>query len=153
MRYINHLYFFEFMNIVVNSRIIHIHTATVVSDKALDDKYGYGTSETGTFGYQANMHSSMYALKAIKEYIKVGGNNFSTENKILIEIVAEAVHDGWSNCVRNVFDARYLTETGETKLRNRLELADTHYNSLSEEEKEKDRVIARAMIELISKTE
>ena len=148
MRYIPILYFFEFREIVINSRIIDLHTATVTSDKALDDKYGYGTSKTGTFGYQANMHSSMYALKAIKDYIEV--MKCIPKNEFLIEQVSEAVHDGWSNCVRNVFDARYLTETGEEKLRNRLALAETPYMSLSEKEKEKDRVIARAMIELVT---
>ena len=121
----------------------------MVADKALDDKYSYGTSKEGTFGYQANMHSSMYALKAIQDYIEVM-KCLPKESEFLIELVSEAVHDGWSNCVRNVFDASYLTETGEEKLKNRLVLADTNYNLLSEEEKEKDRVIARAMIGLVT---
>ena len=66
------------------------------------------------------------------------------KDKNLVEIVSDAVHDGWSYAAYNVDDPRYQTQP--EKRDNRIALADASYRSLSEGEKEKDRVIARALI-------
>jgi len=126
-----------------NDGFIDLKRATAISDKALDREYGYGLSKPNTFGYEANKYSSLYALNAISEnYSLVMAN---PDDKSLIEIVADAVHDGWSWAAYNVDDPRYQTQP--EKRTNRIALADTPYRSLSEDEKEKDRVIARALID------
>ena len=121
---------------------VDLNRAISISDRALDSKYGYGLSKPNTFGYEANKFSSLYALNAIQENIDlVMANPNDVE---LIEIVADAVHDGWSWAAYNVDDPRYQTQP--EKKANRHALADASYRSLSEGEKEKDRVIARALI-------
>lgn len=123
--------------------LVDLKRATSISDRALDRKYGYGLSKPNTFGYEANMYSSLYALNAIQENIVLV---ISNPNDVeLIEMVADAVHDGWSWAAYNVDDPRYLTQP--EKKANRHALADAPYRSLSEGEKEKDRVIARALID------
>ena len=121
---------------------VDLTRAISISDKALDQKYGYGLSKPNTFGYEANKFSSLYALNAIQENLDVVMSN-PNDGK-LIEIVADAVHDGWSWAAYNVDDPRYQTQP--EKKANRHALADASYRSLSEGEKEKDRVIARALI-------
>ena len=125
-----------------NRSLVDIKRATKISDKALDKEYGYGLSKPGTFGYEANKYSSLYALEAIMENLNLVLSN--PDDKKLIEIVADSVHDGWSYAAYNVDDPRY--ETQPEKRDNRIALADASYRSLSEGEKEKDRVIARALI-------
>ena len=122
-----------------------IDRATNISDKALDDAYGYGLSSPGSFGYEANKYSSMYALDAIMKNFKTVVSN--PEDESLIEIVADAVHDGWSYAAYNVDDPRYQTQP--EKRENRVKLADASYDELPESEKEKDRVIARALINTV----
>jgi hypothetical protein len=119
----------------IPSRIIT--QATNVSDIALDNAYGYGLStDHNSFGYQANKLSATFALCAI-----VGNNERD------IEVIANAVHDGWSFAAYNVYDPRY--EAQPQKKVNRVALADTLYSDLDEEEKEKDRVIARAILAFV----
>ena len=127
------------------TELLTVERATNISDKALDAEYGYGLSKPGSFGYEANKYSSMYALRAISENMKLVATN--PDNAKLIEIVADAVHDGWSYAAYNVDDPRYQTQP--EKRANRIELADASYRSLSEGEKEKDRVIARALINTV----
>lgn len=118
-----------------------ITQATTVSDKALDAEYGYGLStDTQSFGYQANKLSATFALCSI-----VGNNERD------IEVIANAVHDGWSFAAYNVYDPRY--ETQPQKKINRVALADTLYSDLDEGEKEKDRVIARAILAFVDNGE
>ena len=118
-----------------------ITQATTVSDIALDNAYGYGLStDTQSFGYQANKLSATFALCSI-----VGNNERD------IEVIANAVHDGWSFAAYNVYDPRY--ETQPQKKINRVALADTLYSDLDEGEKEKDRVIARAILAFVDNGE
>ena len=125
-----------------NRSLVDIKRATNISDKALDKEYGYGLSTPGSFGYEANKYSSLYALDAIMDNLETVLSN--PKDKRLVEIVADAVHDGWSYAAYNVDDPRYKTQP--EKKANRIALADASYRSLSNDEKEKDRVIARALI-------
>jgi len=125
-----------------NRSLIDIKRATNISDKALDKEYGYGLSKPNSFGYEANKYSSLYALDAIMNNLETVLSN--PKDKNLVEIVSDAVHDGWSYAAYNVDDPRYQTQP--EKRDNRIALADASYRSLSEGEKEKDRVIARALI-------
>ena len=111
-----------------------------VSDIALDRVYGYGLStDTNSFGYKANKLSATYGLH---EFFY--GESHDIDD---VESIARAVHDGWSFAAYNINDPRYLTQPH--KKVNRIILADTPYNKLPEEEKEKDRVIARAIINFL----
>ena len=122
--------------------LVDLKRAISISDRALDQEYGYGLSKPNTFGYEANKYSSLYALNAIQENIDLVIAN--PDDVELIEIVSDAVHDGWSWAAYNVDDPRYLTQP-EKKI-TRMVDADASYRSLSEDVKEKDRVIARALI-------
>ena len=117
-----------------------IEAAANVSDVALDSAYGYGLStDTNSFGYKANKLSATYAL-----YEFFYGVSPDIDQ---VEAIASAVHDGWSYAAYHINDPRYLTQPH--KKVNRIMLADTPYSNLSEEEKEKDRVVARAIIDFL----
>ena len=131
--------------IIVDTLDIDIDRATQISDEALNKAYRYGLSKPGSFGYEANKYSSMYALDAIMKNFETVVSN--PEDRDLITKVADAVHDGWSYAAYNVDDPRY--ETQPQKKINRFALADTLYSDLDDEEKEKDRVIARALINTV----
>ena len=131
--------------ILANFKTLIIEKAARISDEALDAKYGYGLStDINSFGYKANLKSAEYALLIIIEN-ETKGLPFEA----LVEKTAQAVHDGWSWTVYNVDDPRYLTQP--EKKTNRHALADTPYLELSENEKEKDRVISRAIIAFYQK--
>jgi len=114
--------------------------AANLSDIALDNVYGYGLSnDINSFGYKANKLSATYGLHEFFYGEGLGIND--------IESVASAVHDGWSFCTYYENDPKYLTQPH--KKTNRLILADTPYSKLPEAEKEKDRVIAKAIIDFL----
>ena len=119
-----------------------------ISDKALDDAYHYGRSSPGnTFGWQANLKSAEFAKKAIESGI--------TD----IEAISDAIHKGW-NVTAQAFvqnpdqfdDTEKLRAAGklEAKLAQREKLMNIPYAQLSDEEQEKDRVVARALLATLS---
>jgi len=103
------------------------------SDKALDKKYGYGTShdkgpKTG-FGRASNRNTAAAVLKDIRR-------RKSTSTS---ETRADAAHKGWSATARTSKD-----QTPEKKA-TRKKLADTPYKKLPKDEQEKDQVAADAV--------
>ena len=104
-----------------------------ISDEALDNAYHYGRSKPGTFGYEANKGSAKFAL----DLMKTGETD--------IEMIADVYQKGWASVETTQDDPIYAVKP--EKKANRLNLADTHYSQLSEEEKEKDRVVARALLQ------
>lgn len=113
-----------------------------VSDNALNDAYKYGLSKKGSFGYIANQLSVTFAFNAISKGISD------------IEKISDAVHKGWSYAFRVYIDPAYKNKTllpngitkGQQKFNDRQILAKTPYSKLIESEKEKDRVVARAVL-------
>ena len=103
-----------------------------ISDEALDNAYHYGRSIKGSFGYEANKGSAEFALKLLNQGI--------TD----IEMLSDAIHKGWASVATTYDDPVYATKP--EKKENRLKLANTPYSSLPESEKEKDRVVARALL-------
>jgi hypothetical protein len=103
-----------------------------VSDQALDNEYKYGRSKPGTFGYEANKGSAKFALELMQK------------GETDIEVLSDAIHKGWSSVATTYDDPVYATKP--EKKSNRLKLAETPYSSLPEQEKEKDRVVARALL-------
>ena len=119
-----------------------VDQAANASDIALDNEFGYGLStDPNSFGYKANKLSATYGL-----YEFFYGESHDIDD---IESIASAIHDGWSFAAYHVNDSRYLTQPH--KKTNRVSLADTPYEKLAESEKEKDRIIARAIIDLLKK--
>lgn len=118
-----------------------IKKATELSDHALNEKYGYGLStDITSFGYKSNKLSATYGLHEFFYGEGLGIND--------IEAVASAVHDGWSFAAYHIKDSRYLTQPH--KKTSRVVLADTPYSKLNESEKEKDRIVARTIIDFLA---
>lgn len=115
-----------------------------VSDEALDNAYHYGRSTPGnTFGWQANLKSAEFAKREIDKGI--------TD----IEKISDAIHSGWNETAKKFVenpdqfdDTKKLRDSGklDAKIEQRRKLSDVSYSSLPEEEKEKDRVVARALL-------
>jgi hypothetical protein len=118
-----------------------------ISDAALDAAYGYGRSNPGnTFGWQANLKSAAFA----KQMIDRGVTD--------IEAISDAIHKGW-NVTAQAFvkdpqmfdDSKTMApEKLQAKIAQRQKLMTQQYAQLPEDEKEKDRVVARAMLQAIT---
>ncbi len=126
---------------------LNIQQLATISDEALDKAYGYGRSTPGnSFGWQANLKSASYAKQMIDKGI--------TD----IEVISDAIHKGW-NVTAQAFvknpdqfsDTEKLKASGklEAKLQQRAQLMKQNYAQLPEDEKEKDRVVARALLQAI----
>jgi hypothetical protein len=115
-----------------------------ISDKALDDAYHYGRSTPGAnFGWMANLQSA----KAAKRLIDAGETD--------IEKISDAIHQGWNVTAAADYKGQLQldTPTPDEKKLKRAKLAMQSYAQLPEEEKEKDRVVARALLKAITGTE
>jgi hypothetical protein len=127
---------------------LSVQQLATISDEALDKAYGYGRSSPGnTFGWQANLKSAAYA----KQMIDKGVTD--------IEAISDAIHKGWNVTAKafvqnpNQFDdTAKLQAAGklEAKLQQREKLMNIAYAQLPEDEKEKDRVVARAMLQAVT---
>jgi hypothetical protein len=116
-----------------------------ISDEALDNAYGYGRSAPGnTFGWQANLMSAAYAKKMIDAGV--------TD----IEKISDAIHKGWNVTAQKFVqnpdqfdDTEKLRQAGklDAKLQQRAKLMKINYADLDNEEQEKDRVVARALLQ------
>ena len=126
---------------------LSVQQLAAISDEALDKAYGYGRSTPGnTFGWQANLKSAQYA----KQMIDKGVTD--------IEAISDAIHKGW-NVTAQAFvqnpeqfdDTAKLQAAGklEAKLQQRAQLMKQNYAQLPDEEKEKDRVVARALLQAL----
>jgi hypothetical protein len=127
---------------------LSIQQLATVSDEALDNAYGYGRSSPGnTFGWQANLKSAAYAKQMIDQGV--------TD----IEAISDAIHKGWNVTAKSFVqnpdqfdDTEKLRAAGklEAKLQQREKLMNIEYGQLPDDEKEKDRVVARALLQAIS---
>jgi len=118
-----------------------------ISDEALDNAYHYGRSSPGnTFGWQANLKSAEFA----KRVIETGETD--------IEIIADAIHDGWNETARAFVqnpgqfdDTEKLIAAGklDAKIAQREKLMNISYNKLPDDEQEKDRVVAKALLAVL----
>lgn len=129
------------------SESMDVNQLAQISDKALDDAYHYGRSSPGnTFGWAANVESAKAAAKLIQSGV--------TD----IEAISDAIHDGWNITAKRFVqnpqqfdDTAKLEAAGklEAKLQQRNKLMNIGYAQLPEDEKEKDRVVARALLQAI----
>jgi hypothetical protein len=111
------------------------------SDIALDNKYKYGRSTAGkNFGWLANIESARSAFEIIK--------NGSRD----IEEISDAVHNGWNKTAMADYEGKLELDnpTPEEKKQKRFSLAQKTYAQLPEEEKEKDRVVARTILDALT---
>jgi hypothetical protein len=109
-----------------------IDTLAMASESALDKEYSYGISAPGSFGNSCNIQSATDLLKAIE----------SGERDI--ERLADISHEGWAKIARKFDDPIY--ESQPEKRVKRLKLAETPYDELPDDEQEKDRVAAKAVL-------
>ena len=130
------------------SKSLSIQQLATVSDEALDNAYHYGRSTPGNnFGWQANLMSAAYAKKMIDAGV--------TD----IEKISDAIHKGWNVTAQKFVqdpsqfdDSAKLQAAGklEAKVQQRAQLMKQNYAQLPDEEKEKDRVVARALLQAIT---
>lgn len=136
--------FRKYLDILNEAASLSVEQLATISDKALDDAYHYGRSSPGnTFGWQANLKSAAFAKQAIESGI--------TD----IDEISDAIHKGWNTTAKMFVqnpdqfdDTEKLKASGklEAKLAQREKLMNIEYAQLPEEEKEKDRVVARAIL-------
>jgi hypothetical protein len=127
---------------------LDLNQLATISDEALDNAYHYGRSNPGnTFGWQANLKSAEFAANII--------NSGETD----IEKISDAIHKGWNETAKRFVqdpdqfdDTPKLKESGklQAKLEQRNKLMNVQYAQLPEDEKEKDRVVARALLRVIN---
>ena len=137
----------EYINIIESMDEMSIEKLAAISDAALDQAYGYGRSTPGnTFGWQANLKSAEFAKKIIDSGV--------TD----IDQISDAIHQGWNVTARAFVenpdqfdDTAKLKAAGklEAKLAQREKLMNIDYSQLDDEEQEKDRVVARALLTAI----
>jgi hypothetical protein len=137
----------EYINIIESMDEMSIEKLAAISDAALDQAYGYGRSSPGnTFGWQANLKSAEFAKKIIDSGV--------TD----IDQISDAIHQGWNVTARAFVenpdqfdDTAKLKAAGklEAKLAQREKLMNIEYGQLDDEEQEKDRVVARALLTAI----
>lgn len=136
--------FRKYIDIINEAAGLSVEQLAAISDKALDDAYHYGRSTPGNnFGWQANLKSAEFAKKAIESGV--------TD----IDAISDAIHKGW-NVTAKAFvsnpeqfdDTEKLKAAGklEAKLAQREKLMNINYAQLPDEEQEKDRVVARALL-------
>lgn len=131
----------KYINVVESAQ--SVEQLAQISDKALDDAYHYGRSTPGAnFGWLANIESA----KAAKRLIDSGETD--------IEAISDAIHDGWNITAMADYkgELQLDTPTPDEKKAKRAKLAQQSYSQLPEEEKEKDRVVARALLKAITGT-
>lgn len=121
-----------------------------ISDEALKQAYGWEKSvpNSNTFGWQSNLKSAEYAAKSI--------NSGETD----IERISDEIHKGWNETAERFVqdpdqfdDTQKLRDDGkfDTKYAQRKYLKGLDYKDLKEEEKDKDRVVARALLQAMVK--
>ena len=136
--------FRKYIDIINEAATLSIEQLATISDEALDNAYHYGRSTPGgSFGWQANLKSAEFAKRAIESGV--------TD----IEAIADAIHKGW-NVTAKAFvqdpdqfsDTEKLRAAGklEAKLAQREKLMNINYAQLPDDEQEKDRVVARAIL-------
>ena len=108
--------------------------------QTLDDVYHYGRSTPGNnFGWLANLESAKAALRVINQDV--------TD----VDVIADAIHDGWNITAMADYNGKLDLDnpTSDEKKLKRYKLAQQSYAQLPEEEKEKDRVVARALLKAL----
>jgi len=127
---------------------LSVQQLATISDAALDQAYGYGRSTPGnSFGWQANLKSAAYA----KRMIDAGVTD--------VEKISDAIHQGWNTTARAFVqnpdqfgDTEKLRAAGklDAKLAQREKLMNIGYSQLPNDEQEKDRVVARALLQALT---
>lgn len=106
-----------------------------------ENKWFYSPLKEGAFGFDNLAISIIYTLEKVKTQEKL--------KKISIEKLSDYVHRAWSKNYIYWRDNEpwisgdYIKPAKPLNDKNRNKLAETNYDDLPEDEKEKDRIIAR----------
>jgi len=122
------------------SESISIEELATISDKALHDRYHFPLSTPGkSFGWLSNLESAKAALRVINQGV--------TD----IDVIADAIHDGWNITAMADYNGELDldTPTPDEKKLKRYALAQKSYAELDDDEQEKDRVVARALLKTL----
>ena len=140
-------FFRKYIDIINESTNLSIEQLAMISDKALDDAYKYGRSTpSNTFGWQANLKSAEFA----KKVIDAGETD--------IEKISDAIHKGWWSVAQKFVDnpdqfddTKKLRDEGklDKKMQQRIDQM-VPYNQLTDDQKEIDRIVARALLQALT---
>jgi len=122
------------------SESISIEQLATISDKALHDRYHFPLSTPGkSFGWLSNLESAKAALRVINQGV--------TD----IDVIADTIHDGWNITAMADYNGELDldTPTPDEKKLKRYALAQKSYAELDDDEQEKDRVVARALLKTL----
>jgi len=122
------------------SESISIEQLATISDKALHDRYHFPLSTPGkSFGWLSNLESAKAALRVINQGV--------TD----IDVIADTIHDGWNITAMADYNGELDldTPTPDEKKLKRYALAQKSYAELDDDEQEKDRVVARALLKAL----
>ena len=106
-----------------------------------ENKWFYSSLKEGAFGFDNLAISIIYTLEKVKTQEKL--------KKISIEKISDYVHRAW---IKNYIywrdnepwiNGKYIKPAKPLNDKNRNKLAETDYEELPDDEKEKDRIIAR----------
>jgi hypothetical protein len=128
------------MKISELSESLDLIQLATISDKALHDRYHFPLSTPGkSFGWLSNLESAKAALRVINQGV--------TD----IDVIADAIHDGWNITAMADYNGELDLDnpTSDEKKLKRYKLAQQSYAQLPEDEKEKDRVVARALLKAL----
>ena len=138
--------FRKYIDIINESESLSVAQLATISDEALDKAKGYGRSvPSNTFGWQANLASAVYAKKVI--------DSGETD----IEKISDAIHKGWWSVAQKFVDnpdqfddTKKLRDEGklDKKMQQRIDQM-VPYNQLTDDQKEIDRIVARALLQAI----
>ena len=95
-------------------------------------------AKAGSFGHAANVGSAEAALELL------------AKGETDIEKLSEAIHEGWAKVALHFNDPVYQSKPEKKDARHKL--AKTHYDALADDEKKKDRVVAKALFDEYKKT-
>jgi len=140
-------FFRKYIDIINESASLSVEQLAAISDEALDKEKGYGRSvPSNTFGWQANLASAAYAKKVI--------DSGETD----IEKISDAIHKGWWSVAQKFVDnpdqfddTKKLRDKGQfdKKMQQRIDQM-VPYNQLTDDQKEIDRIVARALLQALT---
>lgn len=143
----NYNYSKKYLNHTLNDWVQNLHKL-----HCEENKWQYRKLNPGAYGYDNLIYTVVYALNNIQKQIK--SRNY--KNNLDLNLIAKSIHKGWfinyvywrDNNPENRQNENYRAPYKPLGDERRNKCADTNYEDLPEEEKNKDILLAKLMIKL-----